>query len=83
VTREVRLVLPHQLFHQHLDAPHGTTFVPVEHDLQIDTDGRTTSRAALARAVRRLRPTRVTAYDVVDDWLAQDLTADLAEGGLD
>lgn len=47
----------------------------------IDTDGRTTSRAALARSVERLRPTRVTAYDVVDDWLSQDLTAALADGG--
>ncbi|MFC4784868.1 cryptochrome/photolyase family protein [Nocardioides sp. MAHUQ-72] len=29
----VRLVLPHQLFVEHLDAPEGTTFVLVEHDL--------------------------------------------------
>jgi deoxyribodipyrimidine photolyase-related protein len=115
VTREVRLVLPHQLFAEHLDAPAGTTFVLVEHDLlfrqyrfhaqklvlhragmrrfadrlrehgydvvQVDTDGRTTSRAALAREIGRLSPTRVTAYDVVDDWLSQDLTAALADGG--
>ena len=113
--RHLRLVLPHQLFESHLDAPAGTTFLLLEHDLlfrqyrfhvqklvlhraslrrfadrlrdrgfdvvQVDTDGRTTSRAALAREVARLRPTRVTAYDVVDDWLSQDLTAALADGG--
>lgn len=49
--------------------------------VQLDTDGRTTSRAALAREVSRLRPDRVTAYDVVDDWLSRDLTAALADGG--
>ena len=90
--RPVRLVLPHQLFEEHLDAPQGTTFVLVEHDLLfrqyrfhvqklvlhrasmrrfaarlresgfevvcVDTDGRTTSRAALARvdALEDLRP---------------------------
>lgn len=114
-SRELRLVLPHQLFESHLRADAGTTFVMVEHDLmfrqyrfhtqklvlhrasmrrfadrleergydvvRVDTDGRTTSRAALAREVERLRPTRVTAYDVVDDWLAQDLTGALADGG--
>ncbi|WP_341924119.1 cryptochrome/photolyase family protein [Nocardioides psychrotolerans] len=31
--RHVRLVLPHQLFREHLDAGDGTTFVLVEHDL--------------------------------------------------
>jgi deoxyribodipyrimidine photolyase-related protein len=31
--RRVRLVLPHQLFLDHLDAPRGTTFVLLEHDL--------------------------------------------------
>ncbi|CAN5688679.1 cryptochrome/photolyase family protein [soil metagenome] len=115
--RVVRLVLPHQLFESHLDAPVGTTFVLVEHDLlfrqyrfhtqklvlhraslrrfatrlrerghdveQIDTDGRTTSRAALARVLERLRPTRVEVYDVVDDWLGRDLVAALADAGHD
>ena len=47
----------------------------------IETDGRTTSRAALAKVLKRLDPTRVTAYDVVDDWLSQDITAALADGG--
>lgn len=113
--RHVRLVLPHQLFESHLDAPDGTTFVLVEHDLLfrqyrfhvqklvlhrasmrrfaerlrgrgfdvevIETDGRTTSRRALARVVERLAPTSVSVYDVVDDWLSQDLTAGLADGG--
>jgi deoxyribodipyrimidine photolyase-related protein len=52
------------------------------HDVVVlETDGRTTSRAAVAREVRRLRPTRVSVYDVVDDWLARDLTAALAAGG--
>ena len=115
VERHVRLVLPHQLFLDHLDAPAGTTFVLVEHDLLfrqyrfhqqklvlhrasmrrfagllrergfavevVETDPRTTSRAALARLIRRLRPTQLTVYDVVDDWLAQDLTTALADGG--
>jgi deoxyribodipyrimidine photolyase-related protein len=105
--RPVRLVMPHQLFAQHLEAPRGTTFVLVEHDLLfrqyafhaqklvlhrasmrrfadrlreagydvvcLDTDGRTTSRAALEKALSSLGSTRVTAYDVVDDWLGQDL----------
>ena len=31
--RPLRLVLPHQLFEDHLEAPAGTTFVLVEHDL--------------------------------------------------
>lgn len=31
--RHVRLVLPHQLFAEHLEAPAGTVFVLVEHDL--------------------------------------------------
>lgn len=86
----MRLVLPHQLFVEHLDAPAGTVFVLVEHDLlfrqyrfhthklvlhrasmrrfadrlreagftveQVDTDGRTSSRRALAGAVERLAP---------------------------
>ncbi len=113
--RTVRLVLPHQLFAAHLDAPAGTTFVLVEHDLlfrqyrfhtqklvlhrasmrrfaerlrdggydveQVETDARTTTRAATARLLRRLRPTRVEVYDVVDDWLSRDLTAALADAG--
>jgi len=115
VERHVRLVLPHQLFLDHLDAPDGTTFVLVEHDLLfrqyrfhqqklvlhrasmrrfaqrllergfdvevVETDGRTTSRAALTGVIRRLRPTELSVYDVVDDWLARDLTRALADAG--
>lgn len=104
----VRLVMPHQLFAEHLDAPDGTTFVLVEHDLffrqyrfhaqklvlhrasmrrfasrleeagydveTVETDGRTTSRAALRRTLDRRGATEVSAYDVVDDWLEQELS---------
>ena len=106
----VRLVLPHQLFEQHLSAAEGTVFVLVEHDLlfrqyrfhtqklvlhrasmrrfgsrleeagyaveRVDTDGRTTSRAALDRVLAGLAGSddvHVSAYDVVDDWLERDL----------
>ena len=31
--------------------------------------------------MRRLAPTAVSVYDVVDDWLSQDLTAALADAG--
>ncbi|MCL8024407.1 cryptochrome/photolyase family protein [Nocardioides bruguierae] len=113
--RHLRLVLPHQLFVEHLDVPAGTVVVLLEHDLlfrqyrfhvqklvlhrasmrrfaqrlreaglaveHVETDGRTTSRRALARVVERVRPTSVSVFDVVDDWLAQDLTAALADGG--
>lgn len=111
--RGVRLVLPHQLFLDHLDAARGTTFVLVEHDLMfrqyrfhrqklvlhrasmkrfetrlqeagfevryVESDGRTTSRAALDRLLEELAPTEVTAYDVVDDWLGQELAAVVTE----
>lgn len=115
--RTVRLVLPHQLFEQHLRAAAGTVFVLVEHDLlfrqyrfhshklvlhrasmrrfadrlraagydveQVAIDGRTTSRAALGRVLERLRPTRLASYDVVDDWLEQDLEATAQDVGLE
>ena len=47
----------------------------------VETDAATTSRDALASVVRRLAPTLVTVFDVVDDWLSQDLTLALADGG--
>lgn len=115
--RLVRLVMPHQLFEQHLRAAEGTVFVLVEHDLlfrqyafhshklvlhrasmrrfaerlreagydveQVDSDGRSSSRVATGRVLERLRPTRLAAYDVVDDWLAQDLEATAADVGLE
>ncbi len=49
----------------------------------LHTDGRTTSRAALVKTLRRLRPTAVQVYDVVDDWLERDLVAAVADAGLD
>jgi deoxyribodipyrimidine photolyase-related protein len=115
VSRRLRLVLPHQLFVEHLDAPRGTTFVLVEHDLLfrqyafhaqklvlhrasmerfaarlddaghdvewVRTDGRTTSRKALGRVLDGADA--VSAYDVVDDWLEQDLDATAADAGLE
>ena len=47
----------------------------------IETDGRTSSRAALARVLDDLAPDEVTLHDVVDDWLEQDLVAALADAG--
>ncbi|MFF1251115.1 cryptochrome/photolyase family protein [Pseudarthrobacter sp. NPDC058329] len=111
----VRLVLPHQLFYQHLDAADGTVFVLVEHDLLfrqysfhshklvlhrasmsrfarrlsgkgyevvvLRSEGHRSSRHQLAELVRNRRPAHVTWFDVVDDWLEQDLSAGLADGG--
>jgi len=107
--------MPHQLFEAHLEAPRGTVFVLVEHDLMfrqyafhtqklvlhrasmrrfatrlraaghdvevIETDADTTSRAALAQVLARLEPTRLSVYDVVDDWLLRDLVATAADVG--
>lgn len=109
------LVLPHQLFEEHLNAPKDTCFVLIEHDLlmrqyrfhaqklvlhkasmarfarrlrgagyAVDVVGSApdrSSRAQLADYIRMRDPKRVTCFDVVDDWLGQDLTAALAEGG--
>lgn len=111
----VRLVLPHQLFDEHLDAPAGTVFLLVEHDLLfrqyrfhshklvlhrasmarfaerlreggfeaevLSSDAHQTSHDQLAEVVRSRNPERVTWFDVVDDWLEQDLLAALADGG--
>ena len=105
--RRVRLVMPHQLFVDHLEAPSGTRFVLVEHDLLfrhyrfhqqklvlhrasmarfaarlrgaghevhvIETDASRSSTELLDDLLRRLDPTAVEAYDVVDDWLERDL----------
>ncbi|MDF3284705.1 cryptochrome/photolyase family protein [Gordonia sp. N1V] len=49
----------------------------------IETDSATTSREALGALVRRLRPSSVHLYDVVDDWLAADVRAALADAGID
>jgi deoxyribodipyrimidine photolyase-related protein len=49
----------------------------------VESDGRRRSRTAVADVVKRLAPTEVTVYDVVDDWLGQDLSAALADAGHD
>lgn len=49
----------------------------------IETDSPTTSRESLSAVVRRLRPSSVHLYDVVDDWLAADVRAALADAGID
>ncbi|MDQ0868642.1 deoxyribodipyrimidine photolyase-related protein [Arthrobacter sp. V1I9] len=111
----LRLVLPHQLFRQHIDAADGTVFVLIEHDLLfrqysfhshklvlhrasmsrfarrlrgnghevvvLRSGADRSSRDRLAELVRHRRPARVTWFDVVDDWLEQDLFAGLADGG--
>ncbi|WP_193609039.1 cryptochrome/photolyase family protein [Nocardioides lijunqiniae] len=105
--RHVHLVLPHQLFREHLDAPDGTRFVLVEHDLLfrqyafhaqklvlhrasmrrfadllreagrevdvVETSSTTGSNDALRTLLERLGPSRVSVFDVVDDWLSRDL----------
>ncbi|WP_134765916.1 cryptochrome/photolyase family protein [Nocardioides sp. 1609] len=58
--RPVRLVLPHQLFETHLDAPAGTTFVLVEHDLlfrqyRFHRQKLVLHRASMVRFAERLR----------------------------
>ncbi|MGJ9425345.1 cryptochrome/photolyase family protein [Nesterenkonia halotolerans] len=112
---ELRLVLPHQLFAEHLQAPADTVFVLIEHDLlfrqyrfhaqklvlhrasmahfarnlrrrgsAVEVLGSEASRSSheqLAALIAELRPARVTLFDVVDDWLEQQLFAALAEGG--
>ncbi|RAX15543.1 cryptochrome/photolyase family protein [Pseudarthrobacter sp. AG30] len=45
------------------------------------SDRTRTSRVQLAELVRQRRPLSVTWFDVVDDWLEQDLAAGLADGG--
>jgi deoxyribodipyrimidine photolyase-related protein len=111
-TPHVRLVYPHQLFEQHLEADAGTVFVLVEDDLffrqyafhtqklvlhrasmrrfadrlreasfdveHVDTSAGAPSGERLASLLRRLRPERVTVFDVVDDWLQRDISATLA-----
>lgn len=111
----LRLVLPHQLFREHLDAADGTVFVLIEHDLLfrqysfhshklvlhkasmsrfarrlgakghdvvvLRSEAGRSSHVQLADLVRHRRPERVTWFDVVDDWLEQDLYSGLSDGG--
>ena len=115
-TPHVRLVYPHQLFEDHLEAPAGTLFVLIEDDLFfrqyrfhtqklvlhrasmrrfatrlresfdvecIDTSADATTGERLVALLRRLRPERVTVFDVVDDWLSRDISAALSEAGVE
>lgn len=111
----LRLVLPHQLFREQLDAADGTVFVLIEHDLLfrqysfhshklvlhrasmsrfarrlgakghdvvvLRSEAGRSSHQQLADLVRHRRPAQVTWFDVVDDWLEQDLYSGLADGG--
>ena len=47
----------------------------------LESDASHASREKLSELVRTLEPTRVTWFDVVDDWLERDLHAALADGG--
>lgn len=112
---DLRLVLPHQLFAEHLQAPAETVFVLIEHDLLfrqyrfhaqklvlhrasmahfarllrqrgftvevLASDASRSSHEQLAAVITERRPARVSLFDVVDDWLEQELSAALAEGG--
>lgn len=112
---QLRLVLPHQLFEQHLLARRDTVFVLIEHDLlfrQYDfhahklvlhrasmarfarrlngqgfeavllhSDPHRTSHVQLTELIRRRQPSRVSFFDVVDDWLERDLRAALEHSG--
>ena len=115
--RHVRLVYPHQLFVEHLEAPAGTTLVMVEDDLffrqyrfhvqklvlhrasmrrfaarlrdasfdveVLETDADTTTGERLTALLERLRPTEISVFDVVDDWLSRDLLRAVDAAGLD
>ena len=67
IGQSVRLVLPHQLFEQHLDAAGGTVFVLIEHDLlfrqyRFHSHKLVLHRASMTRFARRLRE---RGYEVV------------------
>lgn len=60
MSRHLRLVMPHQLFEEHLRAPAGTVFVLIEHDLffreySFHAQKLVLHRASMARFARRLR----------------------------
>ncbi|WP_243730408.1 cryptochrome/photolyase family protein [Nesterenkonia salmonea] len=111
----VRLILPHQLFKEHLQEPKTTVCVLIEHDLlfrqyafhshklvlhrasmdrfarrlrgagyqveQLRSEADKSSHDQLADLIREINPAEVSCFDVVDDWLQQDLLAALAHGG--
>jgi len=49
--------------------------------IELQSDAARSSHDQLAGFVRTREPARVTWFDVVDDWLEQDLCAGLADGG--
>lgn len=49
----------------------------------IETDADTTTIQRLAALLARLRPTHVSVFDVVDDWLSRDIRRALTDAGLD
>ncbi|TYD00454.1 cryptochrome/photolyase family protein [Arthrobacter echini] len=113
----VQLVLPHQLFEEHLGASPDTTFVLLEDDLlfrslrfhqqklvlhraamtifsrrlaeagyavqYVETSADVASQQRLATVLRELEATRVTYYDVVDEWLERRLGTTLADAGVE
>jgi deoxyribodipyrimidine photolyase-related protein len=55
-----------------------------EHGYEVEvlpSDAGRTSHDQLAELIRHHKPARVTWFDVVDDWLEQELVAGLADGG--
>ncbi|MHA7240471.1 cryptochrome/photolyase family protein [Arthrobacter sp. TMS1-12-1] len=113
----VQLVLPHQLFEEHLEASPDTHFVFLEDDLlfrslrfhqqklvlhraamtifarrirdtgysadYVETSAEATSQERLSAVLADRDATRVTYYDVVDDWLERRLTRTLADAGVE
>jgi deoxyribodipyrimidine photolyase-related protein len=68
----LRLVLPHQLFELHLEAPEGTVFVLVEHDLlfrqyRFHSHKLVLHRAGLARLAGRLRERGFVTHTIASD----------------
>jgi len=76
-------------FHAHKLVLHRASMVRFERRLRehgyevvlLHSDADRSSRDQLAEFVRTQQPGHVSMFDVVDDWLEQDLTAGLADGG--
>ena len=111
-----RLVFPHQLFREHLDADRRTLMVLVEHDLMfrqlpfhrqklvlhrssmrsfedelkergfrtvyVETSPDVSTRDQLLDLFARRKVTAATYFDVVDDWLEQQVSATLKAAGV-
>ena len=79
--RLVRLVMPHQLFEQHLRAAAGTVFVLVEHDLLFRQYAFHSHKLVLHRAsMRRFADRLRAAVRRVDDLRYQASKKDAAPG---